>query len=159
MNYFKIIRTASFFLTLTLVASAVYRSTYLGHTATYQDLTFYVLLMVWLCTVITIKEDEIRTSAFSVKCVSSGLFFMLIPELTPFIDSRLESILGGMSLAITSGKPMDFLENLSTGDFYAALYSAQACILMLTLLIGTLKLKGVKKYAPKRKAKKKKRLL
>lgn len=81
---------------------------------------------------------------------------MLIPELIPFIDSGLESILGGMSLAITSGKPLDFLANLSTYDFYAVLYSAQACMLMLTLLIGTLKQKGVKKFIPKRKAKKKK---
>lgn len=155
MNYFKIIRAASFFLTLTLVASAVFRAAYLGHVATYQDLTFYILLMIWLCTVITINEDEISTSTLSLKCVSGGLFFMLMPELIPFIDSGFESILGGMNLALTYGKPMDFLANLETYDFYAVIYSAQACILMLTLLIGTLKLKGVKKYAPKRKAKKK----
>ena len=110
--------------------------------------------MIWLCVVITINEDDISTSELSMKCVFGGLFFMLVPELIPSIDSGLESILGGMNFALNYGKPMNFIANLETCEFYEIIYSAQACILMLVLLIGTLKLKGVKKFFRKRKTKK-----
>lgn len=105
---------------------------------------------------ITINENEESTSSLSVKCIITGLFFMVVPEFISYIDSILETALSGMNLALTSGKPMNFIANIDTQEFYEIIYSAQACILMYIFLIGTLKIKGIKKYALKRNTRKKK---
>ncbi|KDM91005.1 hypothetical protein EA58_14740 [Photobacterium galatheae] len=159
MNFMTMLKFGSFYYTLVLIAAAVYRATFMAHVATYQDLMFYLSLMFWLCVVLTVKENE-RTHTLSAKCITSSLIFMLLSEQTSEsgiysgwnnkIDEVVDAVLGGMELTINFGKPEDLIPYISTLEIYHALYNAQAGVLMLLLLIGTLKSKGVKKFAPKK---------
>ena len=156
------LRKASFGYVFAMMGVFLYRAIALEHTATYQDMTFYLLMFWWLLTVITVSlESKLIKVAPHCVAISIPLIYVVeqrgwFAELTSgnAIDNFWQKVLAGSDWFVKSGTPDNFNPLVTTFDLYTQLYTAQLVIIMLLLMVGTIRAKGVRKYAPKRRKKK-----
>ncbi|MCY9861253.1 hypothetical protein OTK49_01830 [Vibrio coralliirubri] len=140
----------------------LYRAAYLEHTATYQDMTFHLLMFWWLLTTFTVSLEK-KMSHVAPHCIALSIPLMYVIEQRGWflslrngnvIDNFWERLLAGADWVVKTGKPDNFTQIITTYDLYTYLYTAQLVVLMVLLAVGVVKAKGVKKYAPKKRKKK-----
>lgn len=157
------LRKASLGYVFAMMGIFAYRAIALEHTATYQDMTFYLMMFWWALTVISVSlENKLIMVAPHCVAISIPLIYVIeqrgwLTELTMgnAIDNFWEKLLAESDWFVRAGTPDNFNPFVTTFDLYTNLYTAQLVVVMMLLMIGTIRTKGVKKYFPKKRKKKK----